>query len=53
MGVVSAILKFAKLDWYIGSDTLWAQYWAEPVAILPYIALIGYMILASIKTEKK
>ena len=53
MGVVSAILKFAKVDWYIGSDTLWAQYWAEPVAILPYIALIGYMILASIKTEKK
>ena len=53
MGVVSAILKFAKVDWYIGADTLWARYWAEPVAILPYIAIIGYMILSSMKTENK
>ena len=52
MGVVSAILKFAKIDWHIGADTVWAQYWAEPVAILPYIAIIGYMILSSMKTDK-
>ncbi len=52
MGVVSAILKFAKVDWYIPSDSVWAQYWAEPVAILPYIAIIGYMIISSMKAEK-
>ena len=52
MGVVSAVLKFANVDLMIPADSLWAQYWAEPISILPYMAIIGFMILASIKERK-
>lgn len=52
MGVVSAILKFANIDWYIKPESAWAQNWAEPIAILPYIGIIVYMIVASMKKEK-
>ena len=49
MGVVSAILKFANVDLYL---TEWAASYGEAVAIVPFVALIGYMIYASMKTEK-
>ena len=49
MGVVSAILKFANVDLYL-SD--WASSYGEAVAIVPFLAIIGYMIFASMKTEK-
>ena len=52
MGVVSAVLKFANVDLMIPADSLWAKYWAEPISILPYMAIIGFMILASIKERK-
>ena len=52
MGVVSAVLKFADVDLMIPADSLWAKYWAEPISILPYMALIGFMILASIKERQ-
>ena len=52
MGVVSAVLKFADVDVMIPADSLWAKYWAEPISILPYMAIIGFMILASIKERK-
>lgn len=52
MGVVSAILKFANVDLMIPADNLWAKYWAEPVSVLPYMAIIGYMIIASIRKRK-
>ncbi|MCI7273627.1 oligopeptide transporter, OPT family [bacterium] len=52
MGVVSAVLKFADVDLMIHADSLWAKYWAEPISILPYMAIIGFMILASIKERK-
>ena len=52
MGVVSAVLKFADVDLMIPADSLWAKYWAEPISILPYMAIIGFMILASIKERK-
>ena len=52
MGVVSAVLKFANVDLMIPADSLWAKYWAEPISILPYMAIIGFMILASIKNRK-
>ncbi len=52
MGVVSAILKFANVDLMIPADSLWAKYWAEPVSILPYMAIIGYMIIASVRKRK-
>ena len=40
MGVVSAVLKFANVDLMIPADSLWAKYWAEPISILPYMAII-------------
>ena len=50
MGVVSAILKFAQVDWFLSS---WNARYGEAVAILPFLAIIAYMIYASLKTEKK
>lgn len=50
MGVVSAILKFANVDLFMAD---WNARYGEAVAIIPYIALIAYMIYASLKTEKK
>lgn len=49
MGVVSAILKFANVDLYLSS---WNAQYGEAVAIVPYLALIGFLIWASMKTDK-
>ena len=50
MGVVSAILKFANVDLYLND---WAAHYGEAVAIIPFLAIIAYMIYSSMKTEKK
>ena len=50
MGVVSAILKFANVDLYVSS---WNAQYGEAVAIVPYLALIGFLIWISMKTKKK
>ena len=47
MGVVSAILRFAKIDWFMEPSP-----WTEPVAIIPYAAIIVYMIISSVKARK-
>ena len=47
MGVVSAVLKFANLDLMIRESS-----WSEPVAFIPYIALIIYLTVASMKVKK-
>ncbi len=56
MGVVSAILKFAKVDWYLESwNTVQPgaiASGAEMIAILPLIGICIYMIAASIKKQK-
>jgi hypothetical protein len=49
MGVVSAILKFAKIDWFM---TGWNSTFAEPIAIIPYVAIIVYLIIASMKIKQ-
>ena len=49
MGVVSAILKFAKIDWWMGS---WNAQYGEAVAILPFVGLILYMIFATRPARK-
>ena len=49
MGVVSAILKFANVDWFL---TNWNATYGEAIAIIPFIAIILYMIRASMKTDK-
>ena len=47
MGVVSAILRFANVDVYIKPSA-----WTEPIAIIPYAAIIVYMIYAAMKAKK-
>lgn len=49
MGVVSAILKFANVDWFL---TSWNATYGEAIAIVPYLAIIIYMIVSSMKVEK-
>jgi uncharacterized oligopeptide transporter (OPT) family protein len=47
MGVVSAILRFAEVDMYMKPSP-----WTEPVAIIPYTAIIIYMAWAALKAKK-
>ena len=55
MGVVSAILKFANVDWFLNDWNSVAPghvaSGAEAIAILPLIALCVYMICSSLKKE--
>jgi hypothetical protein len=47
MGVVSAIVKFCGVDWYLGA---WASSSGSAlVGVAAYIALIAYFALASKK----
>jgi len=48
MGVVSAILKFAGCEWFL---TEWNAGPGEAIAIIPYIGIIVFMILASMKID--
>ena len=50
MGVVSAILKFANVNVYM---TDWQAMYGEAIAIIPYIALIVFMIGAAMKVNDK
>ena len=56
MGVVSAILKFAGVDWFLGSwNTVLEGHiasGAEAVAIVPLLLLIGYMTWSSLRARK-
>ena len=49
MGVVSAILKFANVNIFLKD---WNINYGEAVAIIPFIALIVYMTMASMKKDK-
>ena len=55
MGVVSAILKFAKVDWFLtGWNTVaagQAASGAEAIAILPLIGICVYMIVSSMRKQ--
>ena len=57
MGVVSAILKFADVDWFMtGWNTVAPGRLcsgAEAIAILPYLLLVAYTVWAIMKKEKK
>ena len=50
MGVVSAILKFANVNVYL---TDWQAMYGEAIAIIPYIALIVFMIGIAMKVNDK
>jgi len=49
MGVVSAILKFANVDWFMYG---WNGRFGEALAIIPFLCLVAYMIYASMKKDK-
>ena len=53
MGVVSAILKFAGVDWFLsGWNSVAAGHLAsgaEAIAIIPFLLLVFYMIRSSLK----
>ena len=49
MGVVSAILRFANVDWFLYE---WNAHYGEALAIIPFICLIVYMVVASLKKDK-
>ena len=54
MGVVSAVLKFAGVDLWMGAwntATTGGSSPAEMIAILPFAAIVVYMIFASLKKE--
>ena len=55
MGVVSAILKFAKVDWFMNAWNTVAPghvaSGAEAVAILPLIGICAYMIVSSMRKD--
>jgi putative OPT family oligopeptide transporter len=48
MGVVSAILKFANVDWFLSG---WNATYGEVIAIVPYLLIIIYMICSSLKAK--
>jgi len=57
MGVVSAILKFAKVDWFLSGWNTIAEgrlaSGAQAIAIVPYLLLIAYTLMAILRKKKK
>ncbi|MBP5721521.1 MAG: oligopeptide transporter, OPT family [Bacteroidales bacterium] len=56
MGVVSAILKFAGVDWFLSGWNTPLSGGAAPaemIAVIPFLAICGYMIYASMKKSAK
>ena len=57
MGVVSAILKFAGVDWFLNGWNTVAEghvaSGAQAIAIVPLIAICAYMIVSSMRTNKQ
>ena len=50
MGVVSAILKFAQVDWFLSS---WNENFGEAIAIIPFLAICAYVLLSALKAKKE
>lgn len=48
MGVVSAVLRFANVDWFIPESA-----WTEPIAIIPYMLIIVYVAWSALKAKKE
>ena len=51
MGVVSAILKFANVDWYLGDWV--ASKGAEWTGLVMYVAIIAYFAWHSLKAKNE
>ena len=50
MGVVSALLKFFNIDWFL---TDWNASYGEAIAIVPFILILVYMTISSMKAKKE
>ena len=50
MGVVSALLKFFNVDWFL---TAWHSAYGEAIAIVPFLGIIGYMVISSLRSERQ
>ena len=49
MGVVSALLKFFDVDWFLSA---WHSAYGEAIAIIPFLAIIAYMVISSMKAKE-
>ena len=49
MGVVSALLKFFDVDWFLSG---WYSAYGEAIAIIPFIGIIAYMVISSMKVKE-
>ena len=49
MGVVSALLKFFNVDWFMAD---WNAQYGEAIAIIPFIGIIAYTVIASLRAKK-
>ena len=48
MGVVSALLKFFNVDWFMSG---WNAAYGEKIAIVPFVALIAYMVCSAMRGD--
>lgn len=49
MGVVSALLKFFNVDWFLSG---WNAQFGEAIAIIPFIGIIAYTVIASLRAKE-
>ncbi len=50
MGVVSALLKFFNVNWFLSS---WNAAYGEAVAIIPFLGIVAYMVISSLRSERQ
>jgi putative OPT family oligopeptide transporter len=50
MGVVSALLKFFNVNWFLSE---WNASYGEMIAIVPFLAIIAYMLISSMKVNRE
>ncbi|MBQ6286343.1 MAG: oligopeptide transporter, OPT family [Bacteroidales bacterium] len=50
MGVVSALLKFFNVNWFLSS---WNTAYGEAVAIIPFLGIVAYMVISSLRSERQ
>ena len=50
MGVVSALLKFFNVNWFLSE---WNASYGEMIAIVPFLGIIAYMRISSMKVNRE
>ncbi len=50
MGVVSALLKFFNVNWFLSE---WNASYGEMIAIVPFLGIIAYMLISSMKVNRE